>query len=112
MPASTKPARPMRAGAMAPPSHDERFDALLHLARAATGARVAFVSTVVGDWERIRAQVGDLGVIRVGASTPLSDALLGHVLTTRAPIAVADTRHHFLTRGAAVWVSERRSLRE
>ena len=98
MPASAQHDRILRRASAALPSHDERLDALLHLAQSASGARVAFVSTVVGDRERIRAQVGTLGGLRAGASAPLSDGLLGHVLTMQAPVAVPHTRHHLLTK--------------
>jgi GAF domain-containing protein len=99
-----------KAGAQygGPTARGDLIHALLELARAVLDVPVAFVSTVFEDHERIRTQVGALGPLRAGASAPLRQTLLGHVLTSRRTIAIADTRAHLLTSGSD-WIRRLRA---
>jgi len=82
---------------------EEVFDRLTRLASEFLEAPVALVSLIDQDRQFFKSQVGLPEPVATGRQTPLSHSFCQHVVSTAAPLIVADARNHpFLRENLAV----------
>lgn len=77
---------------------EEVFDRAVRLATRLTGTPVGLLSLVDGERQFFKAQTGLTGDVARDRQTPLSHSFCQYVVTSDAPLSVADARDHQLLR--------------